>query len=276
MDKLLFGTGGVPHSTTKPGSAAGIERIAELGLDCMELEFVRGVHMGKETALQVAEAAKKYKIKLTAHAPYFINLHASDMEKIEGSKYHILQTARIASLCGAESVNFHAAGYEGTPPEEVYDVVKKNFSDVLKQIRKEKINLWIRPEVMGKAGQFGTLDEVIRLSSEFEGVLPTIDFAHWHARTGKYNTYEEFSEILETLEKRLSRRALEDMHMHISGIKYGVKGELSHLNFDEADFNYMDLVKALKDHNARGFAICESPNLETDALILKNTYRSLK
>lgn len=105
MDKLFFGTGGAPNSTPKPiTSVAGIQRIAELELDCMELEFVRGVHMGKETAIQVADTAKKLKIRLTAHAPYFINLHAVDLEKIEGSTYHVLQTARIASLCGAESV----------------------------------------------------------------------------------------------------------------------------------------------------------------------------
>jgi len=276
MDKLLFGTGGTPHGGKSSSSVAGIQRIAELGLDCMELEFVRGVHMGKETALQVAATAKNLKIRLTAHAPYFINLHATDPEIIEGSKYHILQTARIASLCGAESVNFHAGVYEGDAPETVYEIVKKNFSEVLIQIRKEKINLWIRPEVLGKSTQFGTLEEIIKLSSEFEGVLPTIDFAHWHARTGKYNSYTEFSGMLEQMENKLGRRAIEHMHMHISGIKYGAKGELAHLNFADSDFNYKELVKALKDHNARGFAICESPNLEEDARKLKDTYNSLR
>ena len=113
MAGLLFGTGGAPHSTKDKSSAGGIRRIAELGLGCMELEFVRGVHMGKDTALQVAAAAKELNIKLTAHAPYFINLHTTDLEKIEGSKYHIIQTARIATLCGAESVNFHAGSYRG-------------------------------------------------------------------------------------------------------------------------------------------------------------------
>ena len=276
MDKLLFGTAGTPNSTpVPPSSIAGIARIAELGLGCMELEFVRGVHMGKETALQVAETAKRLDLKLTAHAPYFINLHSSDPVKIEASRYHILQTARTASLCGAASIVFHAGVYEGDTPENVYAVIKKNFEDVLKQVRREKISLWIRPEVMGKCGQFGTLEELFNLSNEFEGVLPTIDFAHWHARTGKYNTYKEFAEVLETMEKKLGRRALDNMHMHISGIKYGAKGELKHLNFDESDFNYRDLVKALKDHEAKGFAICESPNLETDAVVLRDTYNSL-
>ena len=275
MSKLLFGTGGTPLSTRDRTSVAGIERIAELGLGCMELEFVRGVHMGKDTALQVAAAAERFNIKLTAHAPYFINLHTADPEKLEASKYHILQTARVASWCGAASINFHAGVYEGDTPENVYAVIKKNFADVLKQIRKENIDLWVRPEVMGKGAQFGTIEELLNMSSELEGVLPTIDFAHWHARTGIYNTYAEFSGIVEQMEKKLGRPSLDNMHMHISGIKYGAKGELKHLNFADSDFNYRDLIKALKDHNVGGFAICESPNLETDAALMRDTYTGI-
>jgi len=275
MDSLLFGTGGTPHSSKDKSSIGGIERIAELGLGCMELEFVRGVHMGKDTALLVAGTAKQLDIKLTAHAPYFINLHTSDLEKIEGSKYHIIQTARIAVHCGVESINFHAGSYEGDSPENAYEIVKKNLVDVLERLKKEGIKIIIRPEVLGKSGQFGTIEEVLRLSSEMEGVLPTIDFAHWHARTGKYNTYKEFAAILEQIESKLGRTALDNMHMHISGIKYGAKGELSHLNFDESDFNYKELVKALKDYKVKGFAICESPNLEVDAQTLRDTFNNI-
>ncbi len=277
MAKLLFGTGGTPVSTPKPpSSVAGIQRIADLGLDCMELEFVRGVHMGKETALQVAAEAKKLNIKLTAHAPYFINLYSKDLVKIEGSLYHIWQTARIASICGAESVNFHAGVYEGDPADKVYPVIKKNLEKALAQLKKENIKIWIRPEVLGKGTQFGNIEEVLNLSSEIDGVLPTIDFAHWHARNnGKANTYDEFADVLEQIKRRLGQKAIENMHMHISGIKYSSKGEIKHLNFKDSDFNYPDLLKALKDYNAGGFAICESPNLEDDALLLKRTYESL-
>ena len=56
--------------------------------------------------------------------------------------------------------------------------------------------------------------------------MPCIDFAHFHARTnGKYNTYGEFSEILEKIEKKLGKKGLENMHIHITGIAYGEKGE---------------------------------------------------
>ncbi|GAI89407.1 unnamed protein product, partial [marine sediment metagenome] len=69
MTELLFGTAGVPHSAKSPSTIDGIERIAELGLGCMEMEFVRGVRMGEAVAIQVGEAAARLGIELTAHAP---------------------------------------------------------------------------------------------------------------------------------------------------------------------------------------------------------------
>lgn len=276
MTKLLFGTGGTPNSTPLPRSTvAGIERIAELGLGCMEIEFVYGVHMSKETALQVAEVATKLNVKLTAHAPYYINLNSAEMDKVKASQYHILQTARIAGLCGAESIAVHAAFYGGESPEKVYRTVKQYLNEVLERLAEEGNKVWIRPEVMGKGSQFGTIEELVNLSAELPMVLPVIDFAHWHARTGKHNTYDEFAAVLEQIKQKLGRKALDNMHMHISGIKYGLKGELKHLNLQESDFNYPELMRALKEYEVGGFAICESPNLEDDALLLKRTYENL-
>jgi len=56
MAGLLFGTAGIPHSTGLRTTACGIERSAELGLGCMELEFVRGVKMSEATAYQCRDS----------------------------------------------------------------------------------------------------------------------------------------------------------------------------------------------------------------------------
>jgi len=39
--------------------------------------------------------------------------------------------------------------------------------------------------------------------------------------------------------------------------------------------NYKELLKALYDYKVAGLLICESPNLEEDALLLKETYASI-
>ena len=275
MAGLLFGTGGTPHSAKTSSTIDGILRIAELGLGCMEVEFVRGVRMGEAGARLVAETAVRAGVKLSAHAPYFINLNAREPEKIRASQQRILQTARISSIFGAGSIVFHAAFYLGNPPQEAYNRVKYYLADIVKRLKREDIRLWIRPEITGRDSQFGTIDEVLNLSTELEGVAPCIDFAHWHARTGEFNSYPEFASILLKVKERLGQEALDNIHIHFSGIAYGKKGEIKHLNLEQSDFQYVALLEALKDHNVKGLIICESPNLEEDALLLQTTYNSL-
>jgi len=273
--ELLFGSAGVPRSVKNRSTDRGIRRIAELGLGCMELEFVRGVKMGESAARNIGQLAKEKGIALSSHGPYFINLNAREAEKRTASQERLLDTVRIASLCEARTVVFHAAYYMGAPPDEAYSVVKKNLQDIMHKLKFEQNQVWVRPEVAGKISQFGTLEEVLSLSNEIEGVAPCIDFAHWHARTGKFNSYAEFASILEQIESQLGRAALDNMHIHVSGIAYGAKGEIKHLNLKESDFDYVSLVKSLKDFNVNGLVISESPNLEGDALLLQRTYNSL-
>jgi deoxyribonuclease-4 len=275
MDKLLFGTGGTPHSSRTASTIDGIRRIAELKLGCMEMEFVRGVKMGEAAARLVAETAAKEGVKLSAHGPYFINLNAREPEKITASQGRILQTARIAAICGAESIIFHAAYYLGDPPEKAYSSVKKYLAEVMGQLKRENNRVWVRLEVMGKPSEFGTIDEILNLCTELEGVGIGVDFAHWHARSGLSNSYPEFVSVLQQIGQRLGDSALSNMHMHVSGIAYGKKGEIKHLNLQESDFKYAELLKALKDYGVKGIVICESPNLEEDALLLQETYSRL-
>jgi len=274
MDRLLFGTAGVPHSARDRSTIAGIDRVAKLGLGCMEIEFVQGVKMGRETALEVAEHAVKKNIVLSAHAPYYINLNSLKPEKLKASIERIFQTARIAALCGASSIVVHPAYYMGQPPNAVYENVKTHLQHITSQLKSENNSVWLRLEVTGKTSQFGTLEEILDLSAEVDGIAPCIDFAHWHARTGKYNSYDEFSYVLKQVEQKLGRQALDNVHIHVSGIEYAVYGEKRHLDMQDSDFNYSDFIRALKDYKVKGLLICESPNLEEDAQLLQQTYRT--
>ena len=89
------------------------------------------------------------------------------------------------------------------------------------------------------------------------------------------NDYVSFRKILEVIEKRLGREALINMHIHISGMEYGPRGERKHLNLRESEINWVDALKVIKEFNVRGVLICESPNLEEDAVLIKKTLESL-
>ena len=276
MEKILFGTAGVPLSTKKKTTEAGIERIHKLKLDAMEIEFVKGVKMSKEKAENVKEIAEKLNVKLTVHAPYWINLNSSDKKILKNSKKHIIDSAIIGNICGAKDICFHPAYYQDEEPKKVYEKVKKEILSIRKEIEKLKIDVILRPETMGKLSQFGSLEELLSLSQEIEGVEPVIDFAHIYARSlGEINNYDKFCEVLENYKNKLGEKSLERMQIHISGMKYGEKGEIEHLNLRKSKFNYKDLIKALKDFNVKGFIICESPNLEKDAIFIKKLYETV-
>lgn len=275
--KLLFGTAGVPISASKRDSITGIKQVRELGLDAMELEFVQGVRMGKELAEKVREAAEENKIALSVHAPYFINLNSKEKEKLEASKKRIIDSAIIGSIAGAKNIVFHPAYYGKDNKANVYERVKKAMQEILEELEREgvKEKIILRPETTGKATQFGSLEEIINLSIELENTLPCVDFSHIHARFQRFNSYDEFCEILGKIESMLGKEALKDMHIHFSGIEYSRKGERRHLNLEESDFKYRELLKALKDFDVAGLAISESPNIEGDAILMKKEYEKI-
>jgi len=277
VDKLRFGTAGIPISTPKRSTIDGIIHVRNLGLDAMELEFVRGVNLKPELAKKIKYVAKKHDVLLTAHAPYYINLNATEKAKVEASKKRIIQSAERLHEAGGWSVVFHAGYYLKQDPGKVYEKIKNELKDIVKNLGDRGIEVWIRPELTGKPTQFGDLKEVVKLSEEIELVLPTIDFAHAHARNkGKCNTAEEWREMLSFMEDRLGREALDNMHIHISGINYGEKGEKNHLNLQESDMNWEDLLRVLKEFRVKGVVISESPNIEGDAILMKKKYEEIR
>lgn len=276
FDKLNFLTAGMPLRTGKGSYPAAFDILKELNLDGMELEFVHGVRMSSETRELVNKKREGGNLILTAHAPFYINLNSPEEEKIEASVQRIIETGVAAKDTGAFSITFHAAFYMKQDKEEVYQKIKSKVRLISELFIKEGINVWIRPETTGKGTQWGDLDEIIRLSNEFENVLPCVDFSHLHARTaGKFNTIDEFKLILDKMGSEIGSYALENFHGHLAGIDYGDKGEKKHLILEESDMNYKDLMKVLKEYNVKGALVCESPNIEDDAVLIKNYYYSL-
>lgn len=274
FDKLNFITAGMPIRTGKGSYPQAFDVLKKMNLDGMELEFVHGVRMSDDNRIFVKEMAKNFVI--TAHGPFYINLNSKEEEKIEASVQRIIDTAAVAAQAGAFSITYHAAFYMGRDKETVFEQVKTQTKRIIDILENEKIKVWVRPETTGKATQWGDIDEIINLSKEFEQVLPCVDFSHLHARSaGEYNTYDEFSKVLEKMGNNIGQYALENFHGHLAGIEYTAKGEKQHLNLENSDMNYKDLIKVMKEFGVKGALVCESPNIEDDCKLLKNYYESL-
>ncbi len=239
----------------------------------MELEFVRGVKLSESMASEARRIANELNVLLTAHAPYYINLMSNEESKVEASIRRIIESAEVGFKAGAWSVVFHPGYYGSLSGEECLVRVRNALKRIVNYLVDNGIKIWVRPETMGGLAEFGSLEEVVEVVSGLDYTLPCIDFAHLYARSrGEINSYDKFSKVLERVEKRLGSDALRNMHIHASGIEYGEKGEIRHLNLSESTFNYVDMVKAIKDFNVSGVIISESPNLEDDALLMLSTY----
>jgi len=274
QNRLLFGTAGVPQSASKKSTLEGLREVRRLGLDCLEIEFVQGVKMGTDTAEQVRREAERLGVALSVHAPYYVSLNSPRQGIRIASHKRLFHSARIARVCGARSVVFHPGFYGQDSPDDTFETIKQGLKEVVSILRSQKNQVTLRPETMGKRSQFGTLEEVLSLCQQVDGLKPCIDFSHLHARYGKANDYLSFFRILNKIKLKLGAAALKDMHIHLSGIMYGEKGEIKHLMLDKSDFRYDECIQALRDFEVEGLVIIESPTQEKDALMLKNLYNS--
>jgi len=273
-----FGTVGAPISTPKkPGGSLGaIAWLVELGLNALELGWVQSVRVSEQTCLEIRSAAQQKDVLISVHAPYFINLNA-DEEEWPKSRKRLMDAAHYGNLAGATDIIFHPGSYFGAPPQEVLPKAIQRLQGCAEELRQTGNPAVLRPETMGKVAMLGSFEDALEMSRSIPGVRPCLDFAHLHARPGDgtMNTYDEWSRLLEAYGKALGEAAFKDLHIHLSGIEYGAKGEREHLPLEQADLDIRALFQALKDFGCQGRILCESPVMEDDALILQKTWAEL-
>src|SRR5574341_253508 len=273
-----FGTVGSPLATPKkPGGSVGaIEFSKSLGLDTFELGWVQSVRVTEATCAAIKQKAEEQEVSLSVHAPYFINLNASK-EEWPKSRKRLMDAAVCGNLAGATDIIFHPGSYFGNDRAEVLKVALPRLIGCVDELRKAGNSVTLRPETMGKSAMLGSLEDTIEMSKAIEGVQPCIDFAHLHARPGDgtMNTYDEWSALLKSYQKALGKKALKHLHIHLSGIEYGPKGERNHLALAESDLKVNFLFQALKEFKCAGRILCESPIMEEDALNLKKAWMKM-
>lgn len=265
MPMIKVGIAGVPLALKGKGTAQGIKYLATIGLDALEVQFVRRVSMKEATAVSVGETARAANIRLSVHAPYMINLASESPRVIEESINRIKLSLDRGYALGATIVVFHSAYYSKRhTSDETFDLVKDGCTRLLDYMNDRGIEgTHLGIELLGRQSQFGTVDEVRRLHSELADIRPVVDFAHLQARcNGCLHTVEDYERVL----RKLFRHG-DDVHIHFSGIEFSKGNERRHLPVDIEQFKL--LASALKGNACNGTVICESPLLEKDALRMK-------
>lgn len=253
---------------------AGLRYLAKIGLNAMEVQFVRRVTMSNRAAEEVGGVARELDIKLSVHCPYFVNLCSPEREKVEASKKRILDSVERACRMGADVATFHPGFYGKLNSEEATESVIKACEDLIgrmesREIRTVKLGL----ETMGKQGSFGTLREIIEVCKRVKGCVPVIDWAHLYARSAGRIDYGKVFEELKPLR-------LKHIHTHFTCVEFSKVGEgrgneRYHLELSSEKPPFDPLAKEIMKRRVDITVISESPILEKDSLRMKETFERL-
>ncbi|MFH1056237.1 MAG: TIM barrel protein [Candidatus Micrarchaeota archaeon] len=273
---MVFGPGGVPIECKTGGMLDGVACVKKLGLGAIEWELVHGVNVKRESAEALGRKAKENGVRLSAHAPYYISLISHEHSKRKKSYEFILDTARALHYAGGGKVVFHPGFYGKFSAKEAFGEMKREMEFLVSEVKKEKLDVVLAPEVTGKVSQWGSLEELLKMHSQVKGLWLTIDFSHVHARgNGRLKTKKDFEKIFQAV-RDCDKRLLDDLHVHFQGVKYSEKGELSHLELSYDSPPVKPFLELLVEFKCGGTVICESPVLEADALRMKKAYETLK
>lgn len=264
-----------PAGNIADGLMASLEEVSKNKLNAQELEFVYNVNVKEDVADKASAFAKDNNIVLSAHGSYYINLNSEEKEKIEASKKRILDACKIAdrfSSIRPAHIVFHAGFYGKITKEDTYQAIRKAIEELNDEIKKRKYRCVLAPETTGKESQFGSIEELVRLSNE-TGCRICVDFAHIYARNiGKIDFGYVFGKLheLEFLKKDPY------IHCHFTGIEYGPKGEKNHINLTEKFF--MPLAEMLKKESKKiDFCIIsESPITYKDSILMRDILEKIK
>lgn len=282
--KIVFGPGGNSEQYYADGHKSSLDRpeyLFQFGLNGYEYQCNKGVHISTDSAKLLGEAAKQYGVHLSVHSQYYISLSSVEEEKRLNSIEYLMACFRVAREMGADRIVVHSGSCAKMTRAKAYELSLDTLHKTLARAKEEGYEgIYLCPEVMGKINQLGDFDEVIKLCSTHEMLLPAIDFGHLNARTlGGLKTKEDYLQLFCKMEKKLGREKAQKFHCHFSKIEYTNQGEKRHLTFDDTEFgpNYEPFLDAVFQKQLTPMIICESAGTQDrDALMMKHYYEALQ
>lgn len=251
--------------------------VKDLGLDCYEYSFGRGVNMSDEKAISLRGYFDEAGVEISVHAPYYINFANPEEDKAENSYGYVLRSAEKVRLLGGKRVVFHPASQGKMSREKAVSLTIERLKTLRDRIYSAGLEDVIYcPETMGKLGQIGTIEEVVEFCKIDKIYIPCVDFGHVNAREwGSLKTEKDYEERLSYMIDELGYEKMKHFHVHFSKIEFSAKGEVRHLTFEDQRFgpDFTPLANALKKFKLEPFIICESAGTQdVDAVDMKKIY----
>lgn len=264
---IIFGPAGTSDEIAeqKMSREEQANYLKSLGLEAYEHPFTFGVNISQSTQDEMIKFFSQDGIKLSVHAPYYINFASEDEGKIHNTYKYLLDSVKKARELGADRVVFHPGSLTGLTREQAMENCMNNLKGFVKLLDENGINdCFICPETMGKHGQIGTWQEVAEMCKLDDRIIPCLDFGHINAFTlGGLTEEEKYDEIFNKFAIELGKT---EIHVHFSRIEYTSKGEKKHLTLDDpSEFgpDFRQMINSAKKYNINLRIISESNGTQT-------------
>ena len=277
---IKFGPSGNSIAFTLAGNKTSVQSavwVKNLGLNCFEYSFGRGVNMSDEKAIEIGKAFSDCGVEISVHAPYYINFANPSEESAKNSIDYVISSAKKVKLMGGKRVVYHPASQGKDDRETAVNRTIERLHRLCEVVYNENLSdIMFCPETMGKLGQIGTIEEITRFCQIDKIFIPAVDFGHINAREqGSLKTEQDYIDRLSYMLDKLGYEKMRHFHVHFSKIQYSEKGEVRHLTFEDKEYGpeFEPLSTALKKLKLEPYIICESAGTQDiDALKMQKIY----
>lgn len=214
----------------------------------------------------IGRMAKRLDVGVSIHTPYYMDI-GSNNELTDSCLNSIRYAGHILNEMDGDVVVTHLGLYNGLVSDDGIDEnIFNNMAALMDWWSDNKIRPKLGIEITGWQEVFGSLDQVLGLCDEIDGLVPVINFPHYHSRTnGSLLDASDFKTLLEQVEPYCGGK----MHGLFAGVEHTDGNERRLTPIKKGDLKFEPLAEALADLKPEMTIISSSPLLEHDAMYMR-------
>lgn len=229
------------------------------------VSLTSGISKSYQELRGLREMADELDVELSIHTPYYMDL-VGDGELCFRSMDSIRWGGLMARELGATMVVTHMGLYGDASQRVAQKKIKERVGGLAKWYRKNGIKVPIGLELSGRQEIFGSLQEATKVCKDVDGVVPVVNFAHYHAReSGILREPKDFDDLLDEIWDHTKGK----FYTHFSGVEHEAGNEKRFTSIKKGDLRFEPLAEALVERNQPITIISGSPLLEHDAMYMK-------
>lgn len=214
--------------------------------------------------------ARSVDIKLTLHAPYYVDFLTSEESKVR-TLNNFRWASVLASVMGADMLVGHMGFYGPNGPEASLDAILENMRSVRAWLDSlpggQKVHLGIEPN--GHPEVLGSKQEVLEIAKKIPRSVPVFNVPHLAVRE---NTIFDDRKALGALMDEFLALSRGELYVNFSGVEVQGPGSFRMTPVKRGMVKFENVAEVLVEKGLEATVISSSPLMEHDAMYLRLLY----